>query len=339
MSDSGWKMNALSPARKLQQTLAFARMHGAKHIALCYYKRLPAFITLLLRLSNLRVTALIRADGGQASPSFFTSSSLPILSPEAACSFEQIDAIVVVDQPNFSWILRLIEQVIQRDLLVLPADPTWVVQSSIASLTQQTAWRESVPVEYVARSGLSGHYLEFGTFWGRSFFPAYFRFRHWLKGDFYAFDSFQGLPKPKELETITTGGDFREHTYNFGLNSFMALSEMLEVDQERLKVIPGFYAETLVGHAPSLYGLEPGSVSVCVIDCDLYESTAQVLEFVTPLLEQGGLIYFDDWRLCRASREVGERAAALDWMKANPTIELVEIYQDHWQNQWFIFNN
>lgn len=332
-------MSALSPAKELQKTLAFARSQGAKHISLCYYDRLPVFVTLLLRLGNLGVTALIQAGSEPVALNVFVPRNLPILSPEASCSFKQIDAIVVVDQSNFSWILRLIEQVIQRDLLVLPADPTWIVQSSIASLTQQTAWRESVPVEYVARSGLSGHYLEFGTFWGRSFFPAYFRFRHWLKGDFYAFDSFQGLPKPKELETITTGGDFREHTYNFGLNSFMALSEMLKVDQERLKVVPGFYAETLVGQPPSLYGLEPASVSVCVIDCDLYESTAQVLEFVTPLLEPGGLIYFDDWRLCRASREVGERAAALDWMKANQTIELVEIYQDHWQNQWFIFNN
>ena len=271
-------MSALSPVKELQKTLAFARSQGAKHIALCYYDRLPVFVTLLLRLGNLGVTALIQAGSEPVALNVFVPRNLPILSPEAACSFKQIDAIVVVDQSNFSWILRLIEQVIQRDLLVLPADPTWIVQSSIASLTQQTAWRESVPVEYVARSGLSGHYLEFGTFWGRSFFPAYFRFRHWLKGDFYAFDSFQGLPKPKELETITTGGDFREHTYNFGLNSFMALSEMLKVDQERLKVVPGFYAETLVGQPPSLYGLEPASVSVCVIDCDLYESTAQVLE-------------------------------------------------------------
>ncbi len=332
-------MNVLSSVKELQKTLAFAQSQGARYIALCYYDHLPASVTLLLRLSNPGITALIQAGDGKPLFHPFVPSNLPILSPTAACSFEKIDAIVIVDQANFPWILRLIEQVIQRDLLVLPADPAWVVQPAIVNLTQQTAWRESVPVEYVARSGLSGHYLEFGTFWGRSFFPAYFRFRHWLKGDFYAFDSFQGLPKPKELETITTGGDFREHTYNFGLSSFMALSEMLKVDQERLKVVPGFYAKTLVGQPPSLYGLEPASVSVCVIDCDLYESTAQVLEFITPLLEPGCLIYFDDWRLCRASREVGERAAALDWMKVNPRIELVEIYQDHWQNQWFIFNN
>ena len=80
----------------------------------------------------------------------------------------------------------------------------------------------------------------------------------------------------------------------------------------------------------------PGSVSVCVIDCDLYEPTLQALEFVTPLLEQGGLIYFDDWRLCRASAEVGERGAALTWLARHPEFELVELHRELWQHQWYI---
>jgi hypothetical protein len=74
-----------------------------------------------------------------------------------------------------------------------------------------------------------------------------------------------------------------------------------------------------------------------VIDCDIKEPTEQALRFITPLLEPGALIYFDDWRLTRASAEVGERAAALDWLKANPTFELIELYRDLWQHQWFIF--
>jgi len=34
---------------------------------------------------------------------------------------------------------------------------------------------------------------------------------------------------------------------------------------------------------------------------------------------------------------VGERAAVLAWLGENPDIELVELYRDHWQHQWFIF--
>jgi hypothetical protein len=56
------------------------------------------------------------------------------------------------------------------------------------------------------------------------------------------------------------------------------------------------------------------------------------LEFVTPLLEDGALLYFDDWRLCRANNVVGERAAALDWLARNPDVELIEFDRDAWQN-------
>jgi hypothetical protein len=83
--------------------------------------------------------------------------------------------------------------------------------------------------------------------------------------------------------------------------------------------------------------LEAGSVSVCYIDCDLKEPTMQALNFVGPLLEPGALLYFDDWRLCRGSRQVGERAAALEWLDSNPDIELVEFDREVWQHQWFIF--
>lgn len=331
-------MSFLSSAKELTRTLNFAHSRGARKVALCYYDRLPQDLAVLLKFTNLKIEALIQADG-QLVQNVSAVGKIPLLSPETACSVGGLDAVIIIDKPNFSWIMRLLENVIRQEVLILPASQDWIVPPEVVHLTQTTAWRESVPVEYVARSGLKGHYVEFGTFWGRSFFPAYFRFRHWLQGNFYAFDSFQGLPKPQELETITTGGDFREHTYNFGHQSFLALADLLALDPERLKVVPGFYSETLVGHDPSIYGLEPKSVSVCVIDCDLYESTTQVLDFVTPLLETGSLLYFDDWRLCRASREVGERAAALHWLKAHPNFELVEVHRDHWQHQWFIFND
>jgi hypothetical protein len=63
----------------------------------------------------------------------------------------------------------------------------------------------------------------------------------------------------------------------------------------------------------------------------------QVLNFVTPLLEDGALIYFDDWCLCPASSKIGERAAVLRWLASNPRIELIEFDRDTWQHQWFIF--
>ena len=134
-----------------------------------------------------------------------------------------------------------------------------------------------------------------------------------------------------------TAGDFSEGAYACNRGSFEAIAALVEMPAERLVVVDGFYSTTLVGHRPSDYGLAEGSVSVCVIDCDLREPTEQVLEFVTPLLEPGALIYFDDWRLCRGSRTVGERAAALRWLAGNPGFELIELHREFWQHQWFIF--
>ena len=318
-------------------TLKFAREQGASNIALCFWDRLPEFAQQLLRDSDHRVSALIQAYG-QPPAEKQLPEQIPILSPEEACSFEPLDAVIVIDQERFAWILRYIERVLERDLLVLPGSRDWVVPPNLTENSPEQAILESVPAEYLVRSGLSGHYLEFGTYWGRSFFPAYYRFRQILKGNFYAIDSFQGLSQPDEQETLFTAGDYRHRTYNFNLKSFVALARLIGMEPERLKLVPGYYSETLVGHHAREYGLEPHSVSVCVIDCDLYEPTRQALDFVTPLLEPGALLYFDDWRLCRASPDVGERAAALAWLRDNPGIELVELHRTHWQHQWFIFN-
>jgi hypothetical protein len=249
-----------------------------------------------------------------------------------------IDGVVIVDAANFPGLMRALEPLAHRDAVVVPLDPAWVVPDRLRRMSAlDAAWQTSADVNYVSRSGLRGHFLEFGTFWGRSFYPAFFRYQGWLDGRFYAFDSFAGLSAPLALETAYTAGDFARGAYMCNRRSFDAIGDLLDVPAERIVTVEGFYAHTLVGHAPSDYGLGDESVSVCVIDCDLRESTEQVLRFVTPLLEPGALIYFDDWRLCRASRTVGERAAALDWLARHPEFELVELFRDFWQHQWFIF--
>jgi hypothetical protein len=245
-------------------------------------------------------------------------------------------AIIVTSQANFPTLMRQLEPLSRAGCIILPADPDWVVSSELRSSdAMYCAWKTSSAANYVARCSLRGHYLEFGTFWGRSFFPNYFRFRHWLRGKFFAFDSFCGLSKPLLEETEATGGDFQEGSYASNRESFLALASLVGMETDRLTVVPGFYCESLT--SLSDFGIEPKSVSVCYIDCDLYEPTKQVLNFITPALEDGALIYFDDWRLTRASPRVGERAATLEWLAANPKLELIEFDREHWQNQWFIF--
>ncbi len=248
-----------------------------------------------------------------------------------------IDAVVGLDNAGFGPVVRAAEPLTRRDVLIVPADPGAIVDSVLReSDAMQAAWHTTQDANYVARCALRGHYLEFGTWYGRSFFANYYRYRHWLNRRFYAFDSFAGLSQPLPLETEYTGGDFYAGGYACNLRTFEAIADLVDMPRERLRIVPGFYGETL-RRDPKEYGLAPGTVSVCVIDCDLREPAEDVLRFVTPLLEPGALIYFDDWRLTRASAQVGERAAALAWLREHPEFELIELHRDAWQHQWFIF--
>lgn len=258
------------------------------------------------------------------------------LAPLAAAPAD-VDALVVIDRPHFGLIMRAAEAMSRRGVLVVPTDPDAVVDPDLREYdAMQTAWQTTADANYVARCALRGHYLEFGAWYGRSFFANYFRYRHWLRGSFYAFDSFAGLSKPLPLETEWTGGDFYPGGYCCNVKSFEAIADLVGASGDRLRLVPGFYDETL-RRDPGEYGLDEGSVSVCAIDCDLREPTEQVLRFVTPLLEPGALVYFDDWRLTRGSSQVGERAAALAWLREHPEFELIELHRDQWQHQWFIF--
>jgi hypothetical protein len=73
-----------------------------------------------------------------------------------------------------------------------------------------------------------------------------------------------------------------------------------------------------------------------MIDCDLYESTVPVLEFITPLLQQGTILIFDDWFRFRGSRHHGERRACHGWLQRNPGVELEDWYQEGPQCKAFL---
>lgn len=322
---------------RLKRTIAFLRAQGATRIAFCTYGLPPIPLMPALTVGGFGGIAVIDARAGRGILPR-RMGRLPVITIDEASELEGIDAVIVLDRDWFPLIMRAIEPLMRRDIIVIPADPAWIVSRQMRNLSSdKAAWTTGTDVNYVARSGLRGHYLEFGTFWGRSFFPAFYRHRHWLQGRFYAFDSFAGLSTPASEETEFTAGDFRKGTYHCNLRSFNALSRFVDMPPERLVIIPGFYDQVIANKDPSAYGITPESVSVCSIDCDLFEPTRLALDFVLPALEPGALLYFDDWRLCRASPKTGERAAALDWLERNPSIELIELHRETWQHQWFIF--
>ncbi|AWB67780.1 hypothetical protein C2869_15705 [Saccharobesus litoralis] len=253
-------------------------------------------------------------------------------------NLRQGDAIFIFGTSKFSSILRAIEKLIPANVYVIPASREAIVPSPIQFASHyEWGWR-SLILNYLKVSGLKGHFSEFGTFYGSAFFRSYFELHHWLDGKFYAFDSFEGLSEPDAREQSFSNGDFTVGAYGYNQQSFELVGEILDIPKERVKVHKGFYDKSLTESAKLKLELKEKSISVCRIDCDLLEPTLDVLEFVEPLLEDGALLYFDDWRLCRASPHIGERGAVKQWLRDNPNIDLEPFASEHWQHQWFIFN-
>jgi hypothetical protein len=224
--------------------------------------------------------------------------------------------------------------------------PGWSDQIMDAGVIEHMRNRAHAPMDaypqhakYLFETGMKGHYLEFGTFYGGGFVKNFAHLGGILKGSFYGFDSFQGLPEVPQEETAFSGGKFVLGNYSCNEASFKLIIEFCGVDMNRVKTVSGFYETSLRGKTGFDYGIGTESVSVCVIDCDIKEATQDVLTFVTPLLQPGALIYFDDWLLTRGSPAVGERAAALEWLEKNPNFELIEFLAEssNWQARWFVF--
>src|SRR5262245_46625617 len=250
------RRNTGSGFRRLRQAWLSATSKGARKIPPAHFNRLSPAIRMAVNLKALPFDGIV-----------CTRKTSHLESLRSA----GFDAIVLNDADQWTWSLRLIERTLTPDLLMIPADIRWVVPDWMRHDRNRNKLLSYPPVDYVSRSVLKGHFVEFGTFWGRSFFSSYFHFRHYLKGNFYSFDSFRGLPQPAEQEIEFTGGDFQTGSYFYNKPSLLLSAERLRVDSSRIKVIDGFYSESLK-KSPESYGLAAKSVSVAVIDCDLFYS-------------------------------------------------------------------
>jgi hypothetical protein len=167
---------------------------------------------------------------------------------------------------------------------------------------------------------LLGDYLEFGCYDGESF-------RHALKGAakqmpwmrFFAFDSFQGLPKPQGVDE---NGAFREGEYACSQEDFLRNVHQADMDPSRIICVPGWYDQSLTPEVKRRYDIR--IAAIVNIDCDLYQSTVPVLRFLTDVIETGTILLFDDWFCFNSDPERGVQRACAEWLVANPSVRLQE---------------
>jgi O-methyltransferase len=185
---------------------------------------------------------------------------------------------------------------------------------------------------------IAGDYLEFGTYRGRSALNAYRALastfenrlanettlmspeqkakceKQWAEMRFILFDSFRGLPNMDGIDL--DGDDFLPGQYACSKDEVLANLKNNNVDMTKLRTVEGWYKDTCVPSTKESLGIE--SASICWIDCDIYQSTAEVLSFLKDLIVDGTILVFDDWFCFRGSPYRGQQRAFREFREQMP---------------------
>ncbi len=133
-------------------------------------------------------------------------------------------------------------------------------------------------------------YFEFGCHSGRTFSSAInsSKFLNLNNFKFYAFDSFQGLPKT----TKEDGSFFKTGEYYTSKKTFLnIIRRNTGVNSSDINVVEGFYESSLTSELSKRLP----KAGIIYIDCDLYSSTKNVLDFLRNHITNGTIIMLDDY--------------------------------------------
>jgi hypothetical protein len=152
---------------------------------------------------------------------------------------------------------------------------------------------------YLESSGLIGDYHEYGCYSATTFRMALTNAALFglIERDpemrFHAFDSFEGLPalSPDLAET----SNWAEGSMAMSEMEFWAAINAHGLFEDRIATYPGFFDRSLSDDLQRRFIASGKKISFVNVDCDLYESAIPVFEFIGPLLQQGSLLYLDDW--------------------------------------------
>ncbi len=179
--------------------------------------------------------------------------------------------------------------------------------------------------EYLVGAQLEGDYCEFGVYKGDTF--SHFMRYHDIfpKMRYFAFDSFEGLPAPTGIDN--EGGyasNFHQGEFAVAEQDFRNNLKSKGLPMEKVITVKGWYDKTLNDQTGQAHNLN--KIACAWIDCDFYESTVPVLEFLTKRLSVGSLLIFDDWKVYRNLADKGQQRACAEWLAANPNLKLNEIF-------------
>lgn len=183
-------------------------------------------------------------------------------------------------------------------------------------------------------NGIDGDYCEFGCYTCQTFHSAYIMakaFRHTAR--MWAFDSFCGLPAPSVPEDEHPR--WFEGNMAIGVEEFNFWARRQGIPRDAYTTVPGFFKDSLAPAAPNADSL-PRNIAMAYIDCDLYSSTMDVLNWLLPRFKHGMILVFDDYYCYSSTQDAGERIAFLEVAQQHPEWSFVPFLNLPFGGQSFI---
>jgi O-methyltransferase len=170
-----------------------------------------------------------------------------------------------------------------------------------------------------------GDYLDFGVCGGTSLACMFQALKEMKLNDvrLFGFDSFEGYPV---IAAIDIENELQPGECDSTLSSTTGRLTENGIDWNRTFLIKGWFSDTLNGGLIQNYNIQ--KASIIMIDCDLYSSAKESLNFCRPLIKDISIIFFGDWH---EDKCVGERRAFEEFLKENEQLKskLFSQYRNH----------
>lgn len=137
-----------------------------------------------------------------------------------------------------------------------------------------------------------GDYLEFGVAFGASLACMYRVAQRRGIGQMrlFGFDSFEGLP---EAARTDDRGYWSPRMFRSDIRVTKRFLTRAGIDWARVTLVKGWFSDTLNVGLTAKHHLR--KASIIMMDCDMYLSAKQALDFCAPLIRDRAIIIFDDW--------------------------------------------
>jgi hypothetical protein len=181
-------------------------------------------------------------------------------------------------------------------------------------------------------NGISGDYVEFGSWGGNTVNHAYHAIHDaGVPRHLWAYDSFEGFPELTDERDRRWVGYTGSH--GGGVAEFHETCAQNGVPRDAYTVTAGFFEDTL---RPLGTDGQPRDIALAYVDCNMYASTKTVFDFLKPRLKHGMIVGFDDYYCYSSTAIAGERIALHEFLAENPEWNFCRFKDIHWCGLGFV---